>query len=99
MSTQPTLIALPRAEALPSEGEALDAYSRVVTGVAESVSPSVVRIQVAAGRGRGGSGSGFIFTPDGFVLSKSQSGHGPERIKVSPPDSAAFTSRFIAEER
>ena len=43
-----------------TEAEAMDAYSRVVTHVAESVSPSVVRIAVEStrrGRADGGSGS------------------------------------------
>ena len=37
-----------------SEAEAMDAYSRVVTGVAEAVSPAVVRIKVEDERGQSG---------------------------------------------
>ena len=50
--------------ALPDDREALDAYSRVVTFVAESLAPSVANLRV----GRRGGGSGVVITPDGFVL-------------------------------
>jgi serine protease Do len=53
---------------VPDEAEALDAYSRVVTFVAESVSPSVANLRLTRrGRTRG-AGSGVAITPDGFLL-------------------------------
>src|SRR5262249_29177865 len=53
---------------LPSEAEALDAYSRVVTGVAERLGPSVANLKMRR-RGRlAGAGSGVVITPDGFLL-------------------------------
>ena len=56
----------------PSEDEALDAYSRVVTVVAERLTPSVASLRVMAkvpgGRRPRGSGSGVVVTPDGFVV-------------------------------
>jgi S1-C subfamily serine protease len=53
-------------ESPPGEAsdEALDAYSAVVTRVAEHLLPRVVQLDV----GRGGSGSAVVITPDGFVL-------------------------------
>lgn len=81
-----------------SESEAMDAYSRVVTHVAESVSPSVVRIHAEAGRGRGGSGSGFIFTPDGFILTNSHVVHGADSVRVWTLESGNFPGQLIGED-
>jgi serine protease Do len=56
----------------PTEGEALDAYSSVVTTVSEKLSPSVASLRVGrqgrAGRQMMGSGSGVVISPDGFLL-------------------------------
>jgi S1-C subfamily serine protease len=65
----------------PSEGapgriitdeEALDAYSRVVTTVADMLSPSVANLRVSRRLRRGqsarGGGSGVAITPDGFIV-------------------------------
>ncbi|HEV3479187.1 MAG TPA: trypsin-like peptidase domain-containing protein [Gaiellaceae bacterium] len=69
---------------LPSEAEALDAYSRVVTGVAEGLSPSVANLRVSrrvrGGRRLDGAGSGVVITPDGFMLT---SAHVVERTDGS----------------
>jgi S1-C subfamily serine protease len=57
---------------LPADGEALDAYSRVVSGVAESLSPSVASLglkrRVRGGRRAAGAGSAVAITPDGYLL-------------------------------
>ncbi len=54
------------------EAEALDAYSRIVTSVAEKLAPSVASLRVMQ-RGRGvyattGAGSAIVLTADGFLL-------------------------------
>lgn len=103
MSGNFSLISFPGQEehaaaAKPTEADAMDAYSRVVTTVAESVSPLVVRIQVENKQGRGGSGSGFIFTPDGFILTNSHVVHSGEKITVSTPDSGDFNAQLIGED-
>jgi serine protease Do len=61
------------AVARPTDAEALDAYSRVVTGVAERLAPSVANLRVTrrtrAGRMPAGGGSAVVLTADGFLLS------------------------------
>src|SRR5262249_28514179 len=97
MGSHASFLSYPEADAKPGEAEALDAYSRVVTSVAESVSPCVVRIQAEKDRGRGGGGSGFIFTPDGFIITNSHVVHGADHIKVWTPDSGEFAAQRIGE--
>ena len=57
---------------LPTDDEALDAYSRVVTTVAERLAPSVANLRVSrrvrGGRRLDGAGSAVVITPDGFTL-------------------------------
>jgi len=48
-----------------SDAEALDAYSRAVTAVAERLAPSVANLRLR----RGGGGSAVVISPDGFLLS------------------------------
>jgi S1-C subfamily serine protease len=60
------------AGALP-DAEALDAYSRTVSGVADRLGPSVAHLTISRrtrrGRVRTGGGSSVVITPDGFMLS------------------------------
>jgi S1-C subfamily serine protease len=60
-----------RSRELP-DAEALDAYSRTVSAVAERLAPSVANLRVArrvrGGRRYDGGGSGVVITPDGFLV-------------------------------
>jgi S1-C subfamily serine protease len=74
----------PVSESRPSDAQALDAYSQVVTGVAERLSPSVANLRVSrrvrGGRRLDGAGSGVVITPDGFMLTSAhvvESSDGP----------------------
>ena len=64
----------PDGEARPElpDARALDAYSRVVTSVAERLAPSVANLRVSrrarSGRTLDGGGSGVVITPDGYML-------------------------------
>jgi serine protease Do len=66
-----TFISSPPTEV--SDDEALDAYSRAVTAVAEGLTPSVANLRVSrrvrGGRVLDGGGSAVVITPDGFMLS------------------------------
>src|ERR671922_284600 len=57
---------------VPSDEQALDAYSRVVIDVAERLSPSVANLRISrrvrGGRRLDGAGSAVVITSDGFTL-------------------------------
>jgi serine protease Do len=79
-----------------TEAEALDAYSRVVTFVAETVSPSVANLRVGR-RGRYiGGGSGVVMTPDGFLLTSAHVvGTRAGRIRASFTDGRELGLRLV----
>jgi len=83
-----------------SDRELLDAYSRAVTNVVETVGPSVVAINIkqrrAASRPGGeGSGSGVVITPDGFVLTNNHVVENSDRLEVSLTDGRTFPAQVV----
>jgi S1-C subfamily serine protease len=68
------------------EDEALDAYSRVVTSVAERLIPSVASLRVrqrVRDAGVDGAGSAVVITPDGFALTSAHVVGGTDRGSAS----------------
>lgn len=53
------------------DSSALDAYSRTVVGVIDSIGPSVIGVSSGARHPSAGSGSGVIVSPDGLALTNS----------------------------
>jgi len=104
------------AQVLPAndvnDAELLDVYSKTVVGVAEQVSPSVVKIDVQGaappvGPGRRrprapdeptGSGSGFVFAPDGLVMTNSHVVNGARKIEVSLSYGRRMAAQLIGED-
>jgi S1-C subfamily serine protease len=87
-----------RSVAEAKEHEALDAYSRVIVTVAESLGPAVVNIRTAngeSGRRSGGSGSGFLFTPDGFLLTNHHVVGRSSRLCIRLKDGREVSGRVV----
>jgi S1-C subfamily serine protease len=78
----------------------LDAYSRAVIDVVETVSPAVVRLDVrATEQGRqGGSGSGVIVSPDGLVLTNSHVAGSASRIRATTADGQNLTAQVVGDD-
>ena len=77
--------------------EALDAYSRVVTRVAETLGPSVANLRISnRRRWSTGGGSGVVITPDGFMLTSAHvvSGTG-SRVRASFVDGSELEARLV----
>ncbi len=79
--------------AQPSDGEALDVYSRVITEAVDRVGPSVVRVDV-----RGGAGSGVIVSPDGLALTNSHVVGGARSVSLTTLDGRQLTARVLGDD-
>ena len=79
----------------------MDAYSRTVVGVVDSIGDAVVAINVPAASGQGDSaGSGVIISPDGFVLTNAHVVGDAVAVKLALTDGrtlkAAVRGRDVA---
>lgn len=79
--------------------EALDAYSLVVIGAAESVGPTVVRISTGSRyHDREGLGSGFIFQADGAILTNAHVIAHASHVTVTLADGRKTIATLLASD-
>src|SRR3954463_10514079 len=88
-------------EELP-DAEALDAYSRTVTSVAERLRGSVANLRVGRRTRRGraeGGGSAVVITPDGYMLTSAHVVEGTDgRAQAAFPDGRSFGTELVGSD-
>jgi S1-C subfamily serine protease len=81
------------------EDEALDAYSNIVTRIAEVLAPSVANLRVyhrlGGDRRMEGGGSGVVVTPDGFMLTSAHVVSGTDRGEASFTDGSEHLIEIV----
>lgn len=92
-----------RPDVAAGDSSLLDAYSRAVTSVVESVGPAIVSI--SAGQARGGqefepvgAGSGFVITPDGYIVTNSHVVAPTREIRVAFVDGRRLDALVIGSD-
>jgi len=96
---------------VPDEQEALDAYSRAVVSVVDTVGPAVVNIAVGRPEPQrrrrstppeetplNGAGSGVLFAPDGYILTNSHVVHGATLLEAVLTDGSRHIATLVGED-
>ncbi len=83
-----------------SDVELLDAYSRAVIHVVETVGPAVVGISVdrevpGQGSEQTGAGSGVMITPDGYILTNDHVIHGARQLAATLADGRSLKASLV----
>ncbi len=81
----------------------LDAYSRVVSGVAAALAPSVLSLLVerrsrGGGRSPAGSGSAWVLTADGYLVTSAHVVHGAAGGVAHVPDGRQLPFEVVGED-
>ncbi len=86
-----------------SEVELLDAYSRAVITVVDTIGPTVVGITVKKSANvrtpeLQGAGSGVIIAPDGYILTNDHVVHGADAISVTLQNGESFDATTVGND-
>ncbi len=87
----------------PTDTDLLDAYSKAVTGVVETIGPAVVSVHTGRPvQGPGGelqgTGSGVAITPDGYILTNSHVVQGASKLAVALTDRHRVEASLVGQD-
>lgn len=90
-------------EDLRKDQDLLDAYSRAVVDVVESVGPAVAAVSIGRTRDSAefeqmGAGSGFAIAPDGYVVTNSHVVSGMQSVEIQLTDSARLRASVVGND-
>ena len=78
---------------------ALDAYSKIVTAVAQQLLPAVASLRVGREGQQGGAGSGVVITPDGFLLTSAHVVAASKRGRAELADGRELEFELVGADR
>lgn len=92
-----------KGQARDNDMELLDAYSRAVVSVVESVGPAVVSISVGGKQDRHeadqvGAGSGVVIAPDGYILTNDHVVRNTKNLRVRLTDGTSLSAALIGKD-
>ena len=80
----------------PGDDGLLDAYSRAVAWIADTVGPAVVRVDTRRRHARGaGTGSGFVLSPDGLIITNAHVVAGAADIRLADAEGRTTDAHLI----
>jgi S1-C subfamily serine protease len=88
----------PTVSGLAADAELLDAYSRAVIRVVDSIGPTVVAVARRRGQESGGVGSGVLISPNGHALTNSHVVGGQNRVAVTTHDGDVLEGEVVGDD-
>src|ERR1043165_80255 len=87
----------------PSDSDILDAYSRAVMGVVDSIGPAVIGVSGARGSWNDedqprGSGSGVLISPDGLAITNSHVVGGRQKLPATTREGDHIDAKLIGDD-
>ena len=87
----------------PSDSDILDAYSRAVMGVVDSIGPAVIGVSGARGSWNDedqprGSGSGVLISPDGLAITNSHVVGGRQKLTATTREGDHIDAKLIGDD-